>query len=80
MTGRHAAVEGRRGWRPHARGAIHGSEGCGGGRSQIGRSAPTPGSVREGQGVLIAETSNSRVILSLTRTPPVSSAAFQVMP
>ena len=38
------------------------------------------GSVREGQAVLIAETSNSRVILSLTRTPPVSSAAFQVMP
>ncbi len=36
--------------------------------------------VREGQVVLIAETSNSRVILSLTRTPPVSSAAFQVMP
>ena len=47
---------------------------------EVGRSAPTPGSVREGQGVLIAETSNSRVILSLTRTPPVSSAAFQVMP
>jgi hypothetical protein len=36
--------------------------------------------VCEGQAVLIAETSNSRVILSLTRTPPVSSAAFQVMP
>jgi hypothetical protein len=36
--------------------------------------------VAEGQAVLIAETSNSRVTLSLTRTPPVSSAAFQVMP
>ena len=33
-----------------------------------------------GQVFLIAETSNSRVTLSLTRTPPVSSAAFQVMP
>ena len=33
-----------------------------------------------GQADLIAETSNSRVIFSLTRTPPVSSAAFQVMP
>jgi hypothetical protein len=33
-----------------------------------------------GQAVLIAETSNSRVILSLTRTPPVSSATFQTMP
>ena len=33
-----------------------------------------------GQTALIAETSNSRVILSLTSTPPVSSAAFQVMP
>ena len=32
------------------------------------------------QAFLIAETSNSRVTLSLTRTPPVSSAAFQVMP
>jgi hypothetical protein len=37
-------------------------------------------SVDESQAVLIAETSNSRVILSLTKTPPVSSAAFQVMP
>jgi AcrR family transcriptional regulator len=33
-----------------------------------------------GQAFLIAETSNSRVTLSLTRTPPVSSAAFQLMP
>jgi hypothetical protein len=32
------------------------------------------------QAFLIAETSNSRTILSLTRTPPASSAAFQVMP
>ena len=32
------------------------------------------------QAFLIAETSNSRVTLSLTRTPPVSSVAFQVMP
>ncbi len=48
---------------------------------ELARSATnTRGSVREGQAVLIAETSNSRVILSLTRTPPVSSAAFQVMP
>ena len=35
---------------------------------------------RQGQAVLIAEISNSRVTLSLTRTPPPSSAAFQVMP
>jgi hypothetical protein len=33
-----------------------------------------------GQAVLMAETSNSRVTLSLTRTPPVSSATFQVTP
>lgn len=33
--------------------------------------------VREGQAVLIAETSNSMVILSLTMTPPVSSGAFR---
>jgi hypothetical protein len=32
------------------------------------------------QAFLIAETSNSRVTFSLTRTPPVSSEAFQVMP
>ena len=32
------------------------------------------------QAALIAEISNSRVTLSLTRTPPASSAAFQVMP
>jgi type IV secretory pathway TrbD component len=32
------------------------------------------------QAVLIAEISNSRVTFSLTSTPPVSSAAFQVMP
>ena len=31
-----------------------------------------------GQAFLIAEISNSRVTLSLTRTPPPSSAAFQV--
>ena len=44
--------------------------------------APRPGSDRSEtrQAFLIAETSNSRVTLSLTRTPPVSSAAFQVMP
>jgi hypothetical protein len=29
---------------------------------------------------LTAETSNPRTTLSLTSTPPVSSAAFQVMP
>ena len=33
-----------------------------------------------GQAVLMAETSNSRVTLSLTRTPPASSAAFQLTP
>ena len=33
-----------------------------------------------GQTFLIAEISNSRVTLSLTRTPPPSSAAFQVTP
>jgi len=33
----------------------------------------------DGQAVLIAEPSNSRVILSLTRTPPFSTAPFQVM-
>jgi len=32
------------------------------------------------QAALMAETSNSSVIFSLTRTPPVSSAAFQVTP
>jgi hypothetical protein len=32
------------------------------------------------QAVLMAETSNSRLIFSLTRTPPVSSATFQVTP
>ena len=32
------------------------------------------------QAFLIAEISNSRTTFSLTRTPPVSSAAFQVMP
>ena len=58
-------------------GRLHGSGGGGPtGRLRIG---PTPG-LREGQAVLIAETSNSRVILSLTRTPPVSSEAFHVMP
>src|SRR3954470_15010840 len=49
------------------------------GRAAAGRSrraAAPPGD----QAFLIAETSNSRTILSLTRTPPVSSAAFQVMP
>ena len=35
---------------------------------------------RLGQALLIAEISNSRVIFSLTSTPPVSSAAFQVIP
>src|SRR5437773_414989 len=35
---------------------------------------------RRDQAFLIAETSNSRTILSLTRTPPPSSAAFQVTP
>jgi hypothetical protein len=38
------------------------------------------GGVPWGQAVLMAETSNSRVTLSLTRTPPVSSATFQVTP
>ena len=33
-----------------------------------------------GQAVLMAEISNSRVTLSLTKTPPVSSATFQVTP
>jgi len=33
-----------------------------------------------GQAFLIAEISNSSVTLSLTRTPPPSSAAFQVTP
>ena len=47
---------------------------------EVARSAPTPGFGSWVQAVLIAETSNSRVILSLTKTPPVSSAAFQVMP
>ena len=42
--------------------------------------APHTLEAAEGQAVLMAETSNSRVILSLTRTPPVSRAAFQVMP
>jgi hypothetical protein len=49
------------------------------GRAAAGRNrlaAAPPGD----QAFLIAETSNSRTILSLTRTPPVSSAAFQVMP
>ena len=32
------------------------------------------------QPALIAETSNSSTILSLTSTPPVSRAAFQVTP
>ena len=38
------------------------------------------GTAVRGQAVLMAETSNSRVTLSLTSTPPVSSAAFQVTP
>jgi hypothetical protein len=59
------------------RGVLHSHVRGGGGRRSIGRHEPL---VCEGQAVLIAETSNSRVILSLTRTPPVSSAAFQVMP
>src|SRR3954453_22978952 len=49
------------------------------GRAAAGRNrltAAPPGD----QAFLIAEISNSRTILSLTRTPPVSSAAFQVMP
>ena len=48
----------------------------GAGRS-MGGDRPTVGG---GQAFLIAETSNSSTILSLTSTPPVSSAAFQVMP
>ncbi len=40
---------------------------------------PEQGSVL-GQAVLMAEISNSRVTLSLTKTPPVSSATFQVTP
>ena len=51
---------------------------AGGADREVADRPPTP--VLGGQAVLIAETSNSRVILSLTRTPPVSSAAFQVMP
>jgi hypothetical protein len=39
-----------------------------------------PGVWDEIQAFLIAEISNSRVTLSDTSTPPVSSAAFQVMP
>jgi hypothetical protein len=35
---------------------------------------------RGGQTALMAETSNSRVIFSLTSTPPVSRVAFQVTP
>ncbi len=42
--------------------------------------AGPPSGVAVAQAFLIAEISNSRVTLSLTRTPPVSSAAFQVMP
>lgn len=38
------------------------------------------GDARGGQAALIAETSNSSLILSDTMTPPVSSAAFQVRP
>ncbi len=34
----------------------------------------------DGQALRIAETSNSSLIFSETRTPPVSSAAFQVRP
>ena len=78
MTGRHAAVEGPQA-AAHAD-ALYMDQRVAAEADRVGRSAPTPGSVREGQGVLIAETSNSRVILSLTKTPPVSSAAFQVMP
>ncbi|GAA1477594.1 hypothetical protein GCM10009623_20400 [Nocardioides aestuarii] len=58
--------------RPDCASVLIGSEGEG-----------APGDGRRGhrgQAFLIAETSNSRAILSLTRTPPVSSAAFQVMP
>ncbi len=79
MTGRHAAVEGRRGCRPHAD-ALYMDQRVAAGADRRLADRPPPGSVREGQEVLIAETSNSRVILSLTKTPPVSSAAFQVMP
>lgn len=45
-----------------------------------GTAAAARGCTRRGQAFLTAEISNSRVTLSLTRTPPVSSAAFQVMP
>jgi hypothetical protein len=43
----------------------------------VGPSCPEQG---VGQAVLMAEISNSRVTLSLTKTPPVSSATFQVTP
>ena len=46
----------------------------------VGGTAAGVGREWDRQAFLIAETSNSRVTLSLTRTPPVSSAAFQVMP
>ena len=51
---------------------------AGGGEAYRVAGRERSGSLR--QAFLIAETSNSRVTLSLTRTPPVSSAAFQVMP
>ena len=59
---------------------------CGAGLEGAARSrggvcaAAGPAARGAGQAVLIAEISNSRVTLSLTRTPPVSRAAFQVMP
>jgi hypothetical protein len=63
--------------------------GSGTGRSRICRFSTGPGAssttarIVSGIGrqlALIAETSNSSVIFSLTRTPPVSRAAFQVTP
>jgi hypothetical protein len=51
---------------------------AGTGRRRDGRPQPPQMEVGLGQAVLMAETSNSRVTLSLTRTPPVSSATFQM--
>ena len=73
-------------------GEVHGAHGRSfeAGGASAGRRTATLGPARHGHGrpaaagagqaFLIAETSNSRTILSLTRTPPVSSAAFQVTP
>jgi hypothetical protein len=50
------------------------------GSVRLGPPRPDSDRLEPSQTFLMAETSNSRVTVSPTRTPPASSAAFHVMP